>query len=218
MSSISSEYSEKEELMNALSHGIGLLMSIAGLILLINKGMYQSNVEYTVSLIVFGVSLIMVYGTSTAYHWVKNPKLKQMCKVFDHVAIYFLIAGTYTPFTLITLGDTWGWWMFGIIWTLALIGTIFKLFFTGRFNLVSTLLYVAMGWLALIVTRPLIQSLDWDGFLLLAAGGAVYTLGTLFYLAERLPYNHAVWHIFVIGGSVLHFLSIFLYVKPPIGV
>mgnify|MGYP003683231439 FL=1 len=200
--------------MNTVSHGLGLVLSIAGLILLIIKGVELRSTAYFVSVLVFGLSLIMVYGSSTIYHYVQNPKLKHWCKVFDHVAIYFLIAGTYTPFTLITLKGSQGWWMFGIVWSLALLGTIFKLFFTGRFKFVSTLLYIAMGWLALVITKPLIESLHWNGFLLLASGGAVYTLGTLFYLSKRIPYSHAVWHMFVIGGSVLHYLTVFYYVVP----
>ena len=200
-----------EEFMNTISHAFGLLLSIAGLILLIMKGSEASSPAYLVSLAVFGMSLVLVYGSSTIYHYVRHPKLKHWCKVFDHVAIYFLIAGTYTPFTLITLGDAWGWWMFGIVWSLALIGTFFKLFFVNRFKIVSTLAYVIMGWMSLVVTQPLLETLPWDGFVLLATGGAVYTLGTLFYLWNRIPYNHAIWHMFVIGGSVLHYLSIFLF-------
>ena len=200
--------------MNTVSHGFGFLLSIAGLVFLILKGLEVKGNAYFISVLVFGISLLLVYGSSTVYHYVRRPELKHWCKVIDHVAIYFLIAGTYTPFTLIAIGGEKGWWMFGIIWSLAFLGTIFKLFFTGRFQLVSTMLYVVMGWLALSLTGPLMDSLKWDGFLMLASGGAVYTLGTLFYLAKRMPYSHAVWHLFVIGGSVLHYFTVFFYVTP----
>lgn len=204
----------REELWNTSTHAFGLVLSVIGLVLLLIKGIALSSDRYLLSVTIFGLSLVFVYGSSTVYHWAKDPKRKRLLKTIDHVAIYFLIAGTYTPFTLVTLQRGPGPSMLAAIWSIAIIGTIFKLFFTGRFNLISTLLYVAMGWLSVLVIKPLIASMDWNGFVLLAAGGVVYTLGVIFYLAERLPYNHAIWHFFVIGGSLLHFLSIFLYVKP----
>lgn len=206
----------REEFMNTISHGFGLLLSIAGLVLLIQKGQEGSKPEYGISLLVFGLSLILVYGSSTLYHYVRNPKLKHWCKVLDHVAIYILIAGTYTPFTLITLGDRFGWSMFALVWSLALVGTFFKLFFAGRFRIISTLTYLIMGWLSLLVVGPLLESMSFNGIFLLAMGGAVYSFGTLFYLWRSFPYSHAIWHLFVIGGSVFHYLAIFHHVLPKI--
>ena len=206
----------KEERMNAITHGVGLIMAVIGLVLLLVRGIDLSDEAYLWSVGIFGVSLVFVYAASTIYHMVKDPKKKQICKIIDHVAIYFLIAGTYTPYPVVTLGDKWGTAMLIAIWTIAVIGSIFKIFFTGRFNVISTLLYIGMGWLSLLIIRPIIAALPWDGFLLLTWGGVIYTLGAVFYLFEKMPYNHAVWHGFVMGGSVLHFLSIFLYVVPEI--
>lgn len=203
-----------EERWNTLSHGLGFLLSLLGFALLLSKGIDLDNWIYLSSLAVFGITLIFLYFSSTVYHFVKTPKKKALFKTIDHIAIYFLIAGTYTPFTVITLGDTWGIGMLITIWTLALLGGVFKLFYTGRFNVFSTLLYLAMGWLSILIIKPMIVNLAWDGVLLLTWGGVIYTVGTVFYLADRMPYNHAVWHLFVIGGSVLHFLSVFYYVEP----
>ncbi len=211
-----SQYCHKEERLNTLTHGLGFLLSIVGFVLLIDRGFDFSNKAYLWSVVIFGISLMFVYGSSTIYHGVKNQNAKRVCKIIDHVAIYFLIAGTYTPFTVVTLGDKWGVVMLVAIWTLAVLGSIFKIFFTGRFNVISTLLYIGMGWLALFIIKPIIASLPWDGFLLLSWGGIIYTLGTAFYLLDRMPYNHAIWHSFVIGGSLLHFLSIFYYVVPAV--
>lgn len=205
----------REEVMNWLTHGLGLLMSIIGLILLLVKAGGQS-LQMTASVIVYGLTMIAVYASSTIYHYVKAPTKKKLWKILDHAAIYLLIAGTYTPFALVTLSQGIGYTVFFIAWSLALSGVIFKIFFTGRFVKLSTLLYIAMGWMSCLLIQPLMSSLAWEGFILLMGGGLVYTLGTIFYLAKKIPYSHAIWHLFVMGGSVMHFLSVFYYVLPKV--
>ncbi len=208
-----SRYSVKEERLNILTHAFGFLLSIIALVLLIDRSTHYSSASYFTSILIFGISLVLLYGSSTIYHWVKKPHLKKLFKSLDHVAIYFLIAGTYTPFTIVTLGDD-GKFMLILIWSLAITGAIFKIFFAGKFRFLSTFLYIVMGWVSLFMIGPIIEAIPWNGFLLLSWGGIVYTLGAIFYLLDRLPNNHAVWHVFVIGGSFLHFLSIFYYVVP----
>jgi hemolysin III len=206
--------SPREELWNALTHGLGFVLSIAGLVLLIRRAVELDDAAALASFLVFGIALVLMYASSTIYHSIRHQRWRYWLKVIDHCAIFILIAGTYTPFTLLVLGGAWGWSLFGVIWGIALLGVILKLFFTGRFRLVSTLLYLGMGWLALIVIRPIWQTLPLDGFILLTAGGLAYSVGALFYLAEKMPYHHVAWHIFVVGGSLLHFLTVFYFVAP----
>ncbi|MDQ3287677.1 MAG: hemolysin III family protein [Pseudomonadota bacterium] len=198
----------REEIVNALTHGLGATASLAGGAVLITLAAVHGDGWQLVGAIVFGVSLLLLYLASTLYHAIQHPTAKGRLKVFDHCAIYVLIAGTYTPFTLIGLRGPWGWGLFAAIWTLALAGVVFKLFFTGRFKRLSTLIYVAMGWLVVIAIKPLLATLDAWTFGWLLAGGLFYTLGTIFYHRPSLPYSHAIWHLFVIAGSVCHYVAV----------
>ena len=202
----------REELANALTHGLGAVVSLgAGAVLITLTALWGDGWQLA-GAIVFCVALLLLYVASTLYHAISHPAAKARLKVFDHCAIYLLIAGTYTPFTLVGLRGPWGWGLFAAIWLLALAGVVFKLFYTGRFKLVSTLLYVAMGWLVVVAIGPLVRALDFWTLVWLFAGGIAYTSGTLFYLAHRLPYSHAIWHAFVITGSVCHFVAVALQV------
>ena len=198
----------REEFANALTHGVGATAALAGGSVLITLAARYGDAWQLAGAMVFGVCLLLLYIASTLYHAIRTPVLKARLKVFDHCAIYLLIAGTYTPFTLIGLRGELGWWLFAAIWTLALAGVVFKLFFTGRFKLLSTLIYIAMGWLVLVAIVPVFRALDGWTFGWLLAGGACYTLGTFFYHRPTMRYSHAVWHMFVIAGSVCHYVSV----------
>lgn len=198
----------RDEIANALTHGVGAAAALAGGAVLITLAAIHGDGWQLAGAIVFGVTLLLLYTASTLYHAIQHPIAKGRLKVFDHCAIYLLIAGTYTPFTLVGLRGPWGWSMFAAIWTLALAGVVFKLFHTGRFPRLSTAIYVAMGWLVMVAIKPMLASIDaWTlGWLL--AGGVFYTLGTYFYHRESIPYSHAIWHLFVIAGSVCHFVAV----------
>lgn len=204
----------REELANAWTHGVGAAASLAGGGILITLAALRGDGWQLASAIVFGVALLLLYTASTLYHAIQHPVLKGRLKVFDHCAIYVLIAGTYTPFTLIGLRGPWGWGLFAAIWALAFAGVAFKLFFTGRFKLLSTAMYVAMGWLVIVAIKPLLLALDDWTFAWLIAGGVAYTLGTVFYHRPNLRYSHAIWHLFVIAGSVCHFVAVTAQVLP----
>jgi len=199
---------KREELASALTHGLGAAAALAGGAVLITLAALYGNGWQLGAAIVFGVSLLLLYLASTLYHSFQHPVLKGRLKIFDHCAIYLLIAGTYTPFTLIGLRGPWGWGLFAAIWTLALAGVVFKLFYTGRFKRLSTLVYVAMGWLVLVAIKPVFAALDAWTFGWLLAGGVFYTLGTVFYHRESIPYSHAIWHVFCIAGSVCHYIAV----------
>ncbi|KRD34516.1 MULTISPECIES: hemolysin III family protein [unclassified Lysobacter] len=206
--------SVREEIANALTHGLGATAALAGGAVLITLAALYGDGWQLVGATVFGISLLLLYVASTLYHAIQHPIAKARLKVFDHCAIYLLIAGTYTPFTLIGLRGPWGWGLFAAIWALAFAGIVFKLFYTGRFKLLSTGIYIAMGWLVIVAIKPLLGALDtWTlGWLL--AGGLCYTLGTVFYHRPKLPYSHAIWHMFVIAGSVCHYISVMAQVIP----
>ena len=208
------EHHIRHELASALTHGVGAMAALAGSAVLITLAALHGDAWQLGASIVFGVTLLLLYVASTLYHSVQHPVAKGRLKVFDHCAIYLLIAGTYTPFTLIGLRGPWGWGLFIAIWTLAIGGVVFKLFYTGRFKRLSTLIYIAMGWLIIVAIKPMLNSLDaWTlGWLL--AGGLFYTLGTYFYHRESIPYSHAIWHLFVIAGSVCHFIAVTAQVLP----
>ena len=208
------EHHIRHELASALTHGVGAMAALAGSAVLITLAALHGDAWQLGASIVFGVTLLLLYVASTLYHSVQHPVAKGRLKVFDHCAIYLLIAGTYTPFTLIGLRGPWGWGLFIAIWTLAIGGVVFKLFYTGRFKRLSTLIYIAMGWLIIVAIKPMLNSLDaWTlGWLL--AGGLFYTLGTYFYHRESIPYSHAIWHMFVIAGSVCHFVAVTAQVLP----
>ena len=205
---MSETVSVREEVINALTHGFGAAAALAGGAVLITLAALYGDGWQLVSAIVFGLCLLLLYIASTLYHAIQHPVAKARLKVFDHCAIYLLIAGTYTPFTLVGLRGPWGWSLFAAIWALAFAGVAFKLFYTGRFKLLSTLLYVAMGWLVIVAIKPLLGALDGWTFGWLLAGGVFYTLGTFFYHRPSLPYAHAIWHMFVIAGSVCHYISV----------
>lgn len=210
-------YSFREELANALIHGLGVVASLCGGSVLITLAAMTGDGWRLAGAIVFGVSMLLLYTASTLYHAIPHAAAKARLKVFDHCAIFVLIAGTYTPVTLISLRATVGWWLFAAIWALAAIGIVFKLFFTGRFKGLSTLIYVAMGWLALLAIGPLMRALSTAALAWLLIGGAAYTLGALVYMSRR-AYAHAAWHGFVLLGSVSHFVSIAIQVlQKPVG-
>ncbi len=211
------DYTVTEEISHSAIHAIGSHLGAAMLALMVVSGA-QSGTHVTwkvVSGTVFGLSIILLYTVSSVYHALTNERAKQIMEIFDHIAIYLLIAGTYTPFTLVTLRETSpviAWTIFGIVWGVALIGSINKLSNTGKWRKLSTLAYILMGWIVLIAVKPLIAAMPLGGLLLLLAGGLLYTLGTVFYLWRIMPYHHAVWHLFVLGGTICHYLCVQLYV------
>ena len=208
------QYSETEEKVNIITHASGLFLSVVALVLLVMRALRYGDTLHVITFTVFGLSMILLYTSSTLYHSAKDITTRGKLQVFDHASIYVLIAGTYTPFTLIVLPGNLGWIMFGIIWTLALGGVIIKLFFTGRFDLLLTIMYVALGWIVVIALKPLIANLAIEGVILLFAGGIAYTLGAVIYGIKKIPGNHAIFHFFVLIGTLCHFLSIYFYVLP----
>ena len=207
-----SAYPWREERINVASHAFGLVCSVAALLPLINRAVSHGSAWYTVSFTVFGASLVILFAASTVYHSARDPRVRSRLRVLDHAAIYILIAGTYTPFTLITLQGSIGWILFCVAWALALAGITLKLFFTGRFRKTSTLMYVLMGWIIVFAIEPLIAGLPQAGLLWLVAGGIAYTLGAVIYSFKKIPFGHAVFHAFVLMGSGCHFVAIYLYV------
>ena len=206
-------YSLREEVAHALSHGLGLLASIGGLATLVAAAWLRGDAWHIVGGAVFGATLVLLYASSTLYHGFRSPRVKRLFQRFDHAAIFLLIAGSYTPFSLVSLRGAWGWTLLAIVWGLAILGIALEV--AGHSRRVSVALHLAMGWLVVIAAGPLARSLHPDGLLLLALGGAAYTLGVVFYAWQRLPYNHAVWHLFVMAGSSCHFACVLGYVIPP---
>jgi hemolysin III len=212
MNPVASVYPPREELANAVTHGLGLLLSVAGLVLLVVAAARHGDAWQVTSVAIYGASLVVLYTTSTLYHSIPGAERKRVLRKFDHAAIFLLIAGSYTPFLLVSLRGPWGWSLFGVVWGLAVVGIALKFWFAGRFRTVSTLLYLAMGWLVMVAVKPLALALGAGGFRPLIAGGLCYTLGAGFYLWKRLPYHHAVWHVFVLCGSVCHWAAVYSYV------
>lgn len=208
------EYSFGEELAHAITHGIGAILSIAGLTLLVVFSALRGDAWHVVSSAIFGTTLVLLYSASTLYHSFPQPNIKRIFRIMDHSAIYLLIAGTYTPFLLVSLRGVWGWTLFGVVWGAAIAGVWFKVFYTGRFPKLSTTLYVVMGWVALVAVKPMMENIPLGGLVLILAGGLTYTMGVVFYVMHRMIYHHAVWHLFVLGGSILHFFAVLLYVIP----
>lgn len=204
-------YSPREEWANRLSHGLGLLLGGLGLVLLLHKG-WDQGPRVLLSYGVYGASLVLLYLASTLYHSVSSVTARRWSKLFDHCAIYLLIAGTYTPFLLVALDTPLAQGLMVVIWGLALAGVVFKLIFINRFKKVSLFTYLMLGWLSLVVIYQLYLHLDGTGILLLGLGGLIYSLGVIFYVAKRIPYNHAIWHLFVLGGSLCHFMAIYGYI------
>jgi len=211
------QYSLGEEIFHAVSHGVGIVLSIAGLAVLVAFASLRGSAEAVVGASVFGTCLVLLYTASTLYHAIPGltlPRTKRVLQVLDHSGIYLLIAGTYTPFALVTLGGALGWTLFGVLWTLAIVGIVTRAALPRIAKRFSLALYLVMGWSALSVAGPLFHTLPAGGVVLVVAGGVVYTLGVPFYAFERMPYNHAVWHVFVMIGSLLHFFGVLLYVIP----
>jgi hemolysin III len=204
-------YSDKEERLNVMTHAFGLLLSVIGVPFLILKALNFEGFWKPASLVIYGLSLIVLYAASTFYHAAKDPKLRRKFNIFDHAAIYVLIAGTYSPYTIILMDSTLGWTVFGLTWSFALLGIILKLFFTGRFDKLSTALYLLMGWQVVFVIKSLMEHLSTEGTQLLFAGGVFYTIGALLYSINRIPYNHAIFHVCVVLGSLFHFFSVFSF-------
>ena len=205
-------YSPLEEAININSHKIGIALSIIALILLVLRAVNIGGALYIISFTIFGISLMSLYSASTIYHSAKKPETRRRLRVFDHSAIYLQIAGTYTPFALITLQGKIGWIIFGLTWGMALVGIILKIFFTGRFSLVSTLMYIFMGWIVIIAIKPLIANFSSEGIQWLFAGGIAYTVGGILYNIKKIKFNHAIFHLLVLVGSICHFISIYFYV------
>jgi len=200
---------DKEERFNAISHGVGAVLAIVGLFILFSANTYKSAYA-TFAIIIYSISLISMLMMSTVYHAVDDKVWKMRTRILDHINIYYLIAGTYTPVALITLVNGNGWLIFFIVWGIAAIGTILKLFFTGKFEMVSLLLYLAMGWLTVLDFQNLVDNTSELGIQLLMLGGLFYTIGILFYAVRRIPYNHFIWHLFVLGGAISHWFFIYL--------
>lgn len=205
-------YHSIEEKLNIITHGLGLILSIIALIVLVIHAAENGNPTQLVSVIIFGSSLILLYSASTLYHYSQKPEMRRKLNILDHASIYILIAGTYTPFTLITLKGTLGISIFAIAWSIALFGVLFKLFYTGRYDKISTIAYVAMGWIIIFAIKPLVANLPLQGLYWLFGGGLFYTIGAVFYSIKKLKYNHAIFHVFVLLGSFSHFMAIYYYV------
>ena len=213
-SSAAPRYAFGDEFASSLLHGLGIVLSIGGLAVLVTFAALRGDARAVVASAVYGVTLILLYTASTLYHAIPNVTAKPLLRTLDHIAIYLLIAGTYTPFTLLALPGAWGWSLFGAIWALAIAGSALELGLLKRSRKLAVLLYVAMGWVGMIAFKPLSAHLETGGMALLIAGGVAYTAGVPFYLARRMPYHHTVWHFFVLAGSVLHYLAVLLYVIP----
>ncbi len=207
------QYSPAEERINIATHALGFLLSIFALVALLLRANATNSILVLTSFGLFGISLVILYGVSTLYHSAKNPLLRSRLRIADHASIYLLIAGTYTPFALVVLQGSIGWFLFASSWLMALAGITLKLFYTGRFRLLSTLLYVFMGWIIVFAIGPLQESLDPQGLAWTLAGGIAYTLGALLYTIKRLPLNHAIFHLFVVMGSSCHFIAVYFYVR-----
>ncbi len=207
-------YSHLEEQLNIWSHFAGIVFSMVAIMLLLIRAFHLDDMMTYVSFPIYGASMLTLYLASTLYHASQKPKLRYRLNIFDHISIFIFIAGSYTPFALVTLNGTTGWIIFAVVWTIALLGSALKIFFTGRFNILSTVLYVVMGWIIVFSFRSLFRNMETEGLVLLVAGGIAYTVGAVFYSINRLKLNHSIFHFFVLAGSVLHFLSIYLYVYP----
>jgi len=203
-----------EELANAITHGVGLALSVAGFAVLLALAILKGGGWHIASCTVYGVTLVLLYLASTLYHSFRSPRAKHLLKILDHSAIYLLIAGTYTPFTLVNLRGVWGWTLFGLVWGLCAAGIAFKAMFVNRLTVLSTILYIAMGWLCVIAIKPLFRMIPAGGLAWLLAGGLMYTCGVAFFGLNRVRFNHAIWHLFVLAGSICHYFAVVLYVLP----
>ena len=207
-------YSNTEEWLNSITHGLGVVLGIIALVMMLDKGWQILNKTQLTGVSIYGGCFILLFLCSTLYHAIALPRCKRLLKTLDHCAIYLLIAGTYTPLMLISLANSQVEWVLIAIWSLALSGVLFKCFFVHRFKLFSLGLYLIMGWLCMAILPQLVASLSSQGFWLLLAGGLCYSAGVPFYAIKRIPYNHAIWHLFVLAGAVCHFLCVYLSVIP----
>jgi len=205
-------FTKKEELLHAITHGIGAFLSVVALVLLIVFSSFKGDPSLIVSVTIFGSTMLLMYLSSTLVHSLPIGKCKSIFLIIDHASIYVFIAGTYTPFLLIPLHGTLGWTLFGLIWGIALVGIVLKVFFVKKFIVLSTLFYIVMGWLIVVAWSPLTEAIHQNGLTLLVIGGIVYTVGALFYVLKRIPYHHVIWHLFVIVGSICHFFAVFFYI------
>src|SRR5215218_8751517 len=206
-----------EEVANCATHGLGLALSVAGFVALVALAWGYGDAWLIASCGVYGASLVALYLASTLYHGVRAPRAKELFQAFDHCGIYLLIAGTYTPFTLVTLRGPWGWTLFGLVWGLALAGIAFRVLYGARFRAVAVGSYVLLGWLCVIAVKPILETVPLGALAWIAAGGLAYTTGVFFFAAKRIPHHHAIWHLFVLGGSVCHYVAVLLYVLPKRG-
>jgi hemolysin III len=207
-------YSKKEELANATIHGIGAVLSIAAIILLVVFSSLEGTALHVVSFLIYGVTMFLLYLSSTLVHSFPEGKTKDLFEIFDHSAIYLFIVGSYTPILFHVVQGTLGWVLFSIVWGMAVIGVVFKAFYAKKFLYTSTILYILMGWLIVFAWKPLLLNLSGTGLILLIIGGLLYTVGTVFYVWRSFPYHHAIWHLFVLAGSIFHFFVILLYILP----
>ena len=206
------EYTIIEERINRLTHGVGAVLSVAGLVVLVVYSGIYGNAWHVVSFSIFGSALVILYAASTLYHSVTQAAAKRVFWILDHSAIFILIAGTYTPFTLVSLRGGWGWSLFGVVWACAVLGIILKIFYIGRFEKISVAVYVIMGWLCVMAFKEIVATVSLLSIVLLILGGLSYTLGVVFFAWQKLPFNHALWHLCVLGGSVFHYFSVLFMV------
>ena len=208
------QYSLREDIASSVLHGIGMVLAIAGLAVLVAFAARYGDAWHIISSATFGTALIVCFTTSTLYHGIRAQYARPLLRTLDHVAIFLLIAGTYTPFTLVSLKGPWGWSLFGVIWTLAIVGIALRLVLNGRAHKTMVMIYLAMGWAVIVAVKPMLRQIAPGGLALLAAGGIAYSVGVIFYKWRKLPYNHAIWHVFVMAGAALHFFAVLFYVIP----
>jgi hemolysin III len=204
----------KDEAANTVSHGIAVVLSIIGTVLLVQKALEMQHPTLLVSYVVYGIGITFLFAASTLYHYFQSPATKLLLRKFDHIGIYVMIAGTYTPFTLVTMAGTWAENLFFVVWGIAIFGVVFKIFFTGRFEKLSLVIYVVLGWLVIVAAQPMIEKVATGGLWLLVAGGLAFTVGVVFYRWKSLFYHHAIWHVFVMLGGIFHYFSVLFYALP----
>jgi hemolysin III len=204
-----------EEVVNSVTHGVGLVLSLAGLVVLMALATARGTALEIAAFGIYGATLVALYAASTLYHGCTEPRRKRTLRVVDHCAVFLLIAGSYTPITLVSLPPGWGWTLFTLVWLLAAVGIVYKLRFLGRFPRAALGLYLLMGWLAVLALKPILTHLPAHGVILLFGGGLLYTAGVWFYVRDHLPYRHGIWHLFVLGGSIAHYFAILTAVLPP---
>ena len=207
-------YSKREEIANAITHGIGALLSIAALVLLLIYSTKHGSTAHIVSFTIYGVSMILLYFSSTLLHSLREGKLKDVFEIMDHASIYIFIAGSYTPILLLVVKDSLGITLLSVVWSIAFLGIIFKVFFTKKFLFLSTMIYIGMGWMIVFAIKPVVNRLAFEGLIMFVVGGLLYTFGTIFYMWRLFPFHHAVWHLFVVGGSAFHFFTMFFHILP----